>query len=665
MYITLYFIVTHLPNSLRLVKDQFLALDPTALTVDLLEQHLLAAETSVVAVGVICGTSCTPFFEGCSPSPLALSYASAADVPGAEDVGAASAKANCRSSKGKGGRGGGRGSGGGGGGSGGGGGGSGGGVSGGSGGGSEGFGGGNGGSGGRGGGRTGAQRGGFGGGPRQQQQRRSETPSPLQLREWFAQRGASWGSDSCQYVIRTSDCAGQTCGKPHTQNRCFSRLNDAWHSDFDYDAILAAMYALSVSAKGDCYLCVPPDPGIEAAALGASEFGLPGTVPAEALHTFTLDLGGTTAWVTPLCQAFMACTPASFPSLAPRAVPCGPSCPASALLQRCAALVMEVGRNSMIHAAAPHFLWPFAVRYAVHQLNLWPHVSLPETSLTLRWTGKVGDASVFRVWGSCAIVCDTSADKLSARAIPCVFLGFSLDAPSWQFYRLTLAKDTAGASGTGDPTEPGAAEDGGARAGGTGAGGAGAGGAGAVDPGAIGARGIVRPRAGFVPLLQHVLRVPSSTGLTPPLLCSLSDHSLPLFQPACPLPPPSPYTEQTGGLTERREPASNPASAICTGRRVHRLRPPPVPGTHTMALRPSSVPLRVSLPPPPKSSPPVVTDPFFESTAASALVAELVDFAATCRLDYATALVAGSESAGPPSVKGDCALSTDVFEDKQ
>ncbi|CAI7745022.1 unnamed protein product, partial [Closterium sp. NIES-53] len=30
-------------------------------------------------------------------------------------------------------------------------------------------------------------------------------------------------------------------------------------------------------------------------------------------------------------------------------------------------------------------------------LNLWPCVSLPETSPTLRWTGEVGDASVFRV----------------------------------------------------------------------------------------------------------------------------------------------------------------------------------------------------------------------------------------------------------------------------
>ncbi|CAI7915589.1 unnamed protein product, partial [Closterium sp. NIES-54] len=57
----------------------------------------------------------------------------------------------------------------------------------------------------------------------------------------------------------------------------------------DYDAILAAMHVLNVSAERDCYLCVPPDPGIEAAALGASESALPGTAPAEALHTFTLD----------------------------------------------------------------------------------------------------------------------------------------------------------------------------------------------------------------------------------------------------------------------------------------------------------------------------------------------------------------------------------------
>ncbi|CAI7862410.1 unnamed protein product, partial [Closterium sp. NIES-53] len=196
--------------------DHFLSLDPTSLTIDLLEQHLLAAETSAVAVGAARGTPRPPFFEGFSPSPLAPSYASAgaADVSISEDVGAASASAKRRSSKGKGGRGGGGGSGGGGGGSRSGGGGScgggGGGESGGGNGGSGGGGGGSGGSGGSGGGGTGgggtgARRVGSKGGERQQQQRRNETLSPQQLREGF-QRGPSGGS--CPYVIRTGDHVG-------------------------------------------------------------------------------------------------------------------------------------------------------------------------------------------------------------------------------------------------------------------------------------------------------------------------------------------------------------------------------------------------------------------------------------------------------------------------
>ncbi|CAI7926199.1 unnamed protein product [Closterium sp. NIES-53] len=226
MFITLYFRVTRLPDSLRSVKDHFLSLDPTPLTVDLLEQHLLAAETSAVAVGAARGTPRPPFFGGCSPSPLAPSYAfaAAADLSITEDVRAASARVKHRSGKGKGGTGGGGGSGGGGGGSGRSGGGrSGGGGGGGTSGGSRGSGGGRGGSGtsggeggsGTGGGGTGARRVGSGGGQRQQQQRRSETQAPQQLREWFL-RWASGGS--CPYVIRTGDCAGQSCGRLHTQH---------------------------------------------------------------------------------------------------------------------------------------------------------------------------------------------------------------------------------------------------------------------------------------------------------------------------------------------------------------------------------------------------------------------------------------------------------------
>ncbi|CAI7908970.1 unnamed protein product, partial [Closterium sp. NIES-53] len=449
--------------------------------------------------------------------------------------------------------------------------------------------------------------------------------------------------------------------------------------DLDYDAILAAMYALSISAEGDCYLCVPPDPGIKAVVLGASESALPGTAPAEALHIFTLDSGASRCFfcdsttltplsapvpvrladpsggpvlarsstslpcpavpsgslsglhlpsfstnlvstaalqdamvttTTPRDQRVSICTctqtsrhlatftrrpglslytldteppqvaassqvsasgpvappcscrllshqtllwhhrlghpsmprlcgmhslllvsglPRSLPPLLPSPAPTclpyvegrqraaphslfpptfaplqtlhmdvwGPArvsgqfreryfllvvddytryttvfplrskevvssefssdllrdfCRGEGILQSFTlpaspqqngiaehriGLVMEVARTSMIHAAAPHFLWPFAVRYAAHQLNLWPCVSLPETLPTLRWTRKVGDASLFRVWGSRAFVRDTSADKLSARAIPYVYLGFPPDALGWEFYHPT------------------------------------------------------------------------------------------------------------------------------------------------------------------------------------------------------------------------------------
>ncbi|CAI7831755.1 unnamed protein product [Closterium sp. NIES-53] len=97
-------------------------------------------------------------------------------------------------------------------------------------------------------------------------------------------------------------------------------------------------------------------------------------------------------------------------------------------------LVMEVARTSVVHAAAPHFLWLFAVRYIAEQLNLWPHVSHSETSPTLRWTGEVGNASAFWVWGSLALVRDPLVGKLSPRTLRCFFLGFPTDAPPCLFY---------------------------------------------------------------------------------------------------------------------------------------------------------------------------------------------------------------------------------------
>ncbi|CAI5964604.1 unnamed protein product [Closterium sp. NIES-64] len=153
MYITLYYIVTQLPDSLRVVRDHFLSVCPTTLTVDLLEKALLAAEKSIVAVGASRGDPRTLVFEGCSPSPLLPSVASAAaaDLVGFESVSAASAPSGRRrTGKGKGGKGAGGAGGGGGGGGGG-----------------SGGGGGGGGSGGGGGGVGGGSGGGVGGGGRE------------------------------------------------------------------------------------------------------------------------------------------------------------------------------------------------------------------------------------------------------------------------------------------------------------------------------------------------------------------------------------------------------------------------------------------------------------------------------------------------------------------
>ncbi|CAI7916704.1 unnamed protein product [Closterium sp. NIES-54] len=795
----------------------------------------------------------------------------------------------------------------------------------------------------------------------------------------------------------------------------------------------------SISAEGDCYVCVPPDPGIEAAALGASESAalgagesaLSGTASAQVLHTFTLDSGASRSFFrdrTTLTQlsrpvAVSLADPSGGPVLAhySTVLPCpaapsgslsgiylpsfstnlvsgadlqdsgvdqftpatsrsGPeSAPCSCRLLSHQTLLWHhcLGHPSLPHlrgmasrvlvAGLPRSLPPLPLgpaptcipyvegrqRAAPHSsefppteaplqtlhMDVWgparvrgqgheryfllvvddysryttvsplrskgevTEVSMPETSPTLQWTGKVGDASAFRVWGSRAFVRDLSADKLSSRAVPCVFLGFPPDAPGWQFYhptsrRVLSSQDAtfdesvlyyrlfpyrtaplpppaalpharsppdavepvkvavdSGASGGAVPeraepggagpggaetehaepggagpggaeperaeparagsggAEPGVAESGGAEPAGSGPGGplgalsrrelpspqelrewfarrwsraAGAGGAagassstaagdaGATGPGgactgaagsggttggagagrvagvganggtgagatassggpagagavggtraggaagagaskgagvcttgaaggatgaggaagvgadAAGSGGAARPRPYFVPLLEQVLGLPPSSGPAPSLECAPPVQSESQLQLTSALPAPSPYAGPTGGLAERREPESRPASPVSTSRtsrRAPRPRPPAVPGTHQMTLRPSTAPQRVSL----LSSLPaladpesdslraasptvmrflatVVTDPSFASTAASALVAELVDFAAHCRLDYAASLVAESESVCPPSVGGECALSMDVLEDRQ
>ncbi|CAI7876901.1 unnamed protein product, partial [Closterium sp. NIES-54] len=101
------------------------------------------------------------------------------------------------------------------------------------------------------------------------------------------------------------------------------------------------------------------------------------------------------------------------------------------IAERRISMVMDVARTSMIHAAAPHFLWPFA-----------------------RPPPPCGDASAFRVWGSRAFVRDLFADKLSPRAVPCVFLSFPPDALGWQIYHPTSRRVLSSQDVTFDESVP-------------------------------------------------------------------------------------------------------------------------------------------------------------------------------------------------------------------
>ncbi|CAI5946048.1 unnamed protein product [Closterium sp. NIES-64] len=417
------------------------------------------------------------------------------------------------------------------------------------------------------------------------------------------------------------------------------------------------------------------------------------------------------------------------------------------LLSAVLAMVMDVARTSMMHAAAPHFLWPFAVRYAAHQINFHPRVDAVEPVEVTGDSGAAGGAEpggadsggaerVGATPGGAGPTGGTPGGAETGGAEPggaepggatpggagpggatsgggeprgatsraaepggaepavrwaCSSCASGLPGAGGVLLELLSAAEGACATGPGGArtrstgatwpvglTGAKAAEGVGAEAtavspggglaagaaGGTAAGGAVGAGAAAEGAGAVSAvSGVAaRPRPYFVPLLQQVLGLPPSTGPPPPLEC----------------PPPVHL-------------ASRPASPVRAARSSgcgSRQRPPPVPGTHRMSLRPSTAPLHAPLPSPPESSLPaladpksdslraasptvkrllvtVVTNPSFESTAASALVAELVDFAAHCRLDYAASLVVESASVCPPSVGGEFALVTDVREDKE
>ncbi|CAI7800936.1 unnamed protein product [Closterium sp. NIES-53] len=259
----------------------------------------------------------------------------------------------------------------------------------------------------------------------------------------------------------------------------------------------------------------------------------------------------------------------------------------------------------------------------------------------------------------------TAANTATSRLLPRLETppGFPPLASSPPLQPVTADFGGLGVVGGGDVegSDSGGASSGGAASRGAksplvgGVGGTGAGGASAGGDGSGGALHSLPRRPIFLEQPSSSLPKPTPTCTTPPLLFPPPDS---------PLPAPDGYVLLSISLTRHREPVS------CAGS--------PTPSRVTQEP--------VVLPLPPPSSLPAFPDPVSDlacdarptipcclaallaapatwPAVASALVAELAGFAATCRRAYLAGLVPASSC--PPSVGGELALGCDVLEDSQ
>ncbi|CAI7885075.1 unnamed protein product [Closterium sp. NIES-53] len=478
------------------------------------------------------------------------------------------------------------------------------------------------------------------------------------------------------------------------------------------------MYAVIDSAEGDCYLCVPPDPGIEAVALGASESAAPGTgesaapgagesalsgsTPTEALHTFRLDSGALRSFfrdsttLTLLSRPFAVslADPSGGPVLAHSStvLPCLAA--PSGLLS---GLHLPSFSTNLVSGADLQDVWvdqftPGGQRVSQCTCSrtgchLATFTSRLGSSLYTLTTASPPSTAYSQVAASGQVF--AAASRSSPASAPCSCRPLShetllwhhrLGNPSLPCLRGTASRTlVSGLPRSLPPLPPGPAPT--------------------FVPCVEGLQCAAPHSSGFPPTdaplqtLQMDVWGPArirgqghecyfllvvddysrSTKFFPETTCAAR------LQPASPVPGPSPYSSSARGLSEleslpalpKPHPASpesrpeSPVRAVRTGRRRVPLPSPPA-SSLPDGPDPESDSLRAASPTATRFLATVVTHPSFESTAASALVAELVDFAAACGLDHAASLVAESEFASvcPPSIGGECALGTDILEDR-
>ncbi|CAI7858314.1 unnamed protein product [Closterium sp. NIES-54] len=461
--------------------------------------------------------------------------------------------------------------------------------------------------------------------------------------------------------------------------------------DLDYDSILSAMYAFSASAEGDCYRCVPPDPGIAATALGASESSLPGTAPAEALHTFTLDSGASRCFF----HDSTTLTPLPAPLPVRLADPSGaqslPVPPLFSRVRRTAALQDSMvttttsgGQRVSICTCTrtgPHLAtftcWPGSSLYTLATEP--PQVA---ASAQVSASGQIAPPCSCRLLSHQTLLWHHRLGHPPEDPTPS---GVSQVDPLPGVVPVEVAGDSGAARGAASGgVGPGCAEPGGAESERATFGGAEPGGAEpeGAEPAGVANRG-AEPEGVELGVLG--LRVQSLGPLSPQKLCEWLVRRARLRSGAA--------GARTGGAGVTTG-AGGAGGAAAAGPRGARTRAggtaaggTGVGGTcaggagaggtgaggaragGAGAVDPGGTvrprPARAASPNVSRLLATAVSDPSFESAAASALVAELLDFAAACRLDYATARLAESASACPPSVGGECALGKIVLEDKQ
>ncbi|CAI7903072.1 unnamed protein product [Closterium sp. NIES-54] len=299
------------------------------------------------------------------------------------------------------------------------------------------------------------------------------------------------------------------------------------------------------------------------------------------------------------------------------------------IAERRIGLVMEVAHTSMIHAAAPHFLWPFAdvtfdESFPFYRLFPYRSAPLPPPPLFLapgpplvdplppQGPAPSGVSQVDPLPGTVPV--EVAVDSGAARG---AVSGGVEPAGAEPGGAEPAGAESEGAGFVG--TEPGGAEPGGTEPAGAEPGGAESEGAefegaepgGSLSPGGpptagvYGAAGPGGARTGGTGAVGAGGAAGVGAGGTGAGTAGV--------------------TRGIGAGGNRVPLPSPPASSLADG------------------PDPESDLARVASPTVPRPLASVVTDPSFESTAASALVTELVYFAALCRLDYATALVAESD----------------------